>query len=80
VLYLNHKKDEASVKDVKIWTKEIIDAAIENNGTYYLTYSNYASREQFKKAYPEMESFFNRKSLYDPHIVFTNKFYEEYKN
>ncbi|MCM2343212.1 MAG: FAD-binding oxidoreductase [Alphaproteobacteria bacterium] len=78
VLYINHGKDESAIAHAKLWTQKIIDAALRNNGTYYLTYANYASREQFAAAYPLGVNFFEKKRFYDPSLVFMNKFYEMY--
>ncbi len=78
VLYINYGRDEASIEKSKKWTRKLIDASTARDGKYYLTYSNYATESQIKKAYPSIEDFWNKKKIYDPKEIFTNKFYEHY--
>lgn len=59
-------------------TQEIVDAALKNSGTYYLTYQLYPTKEQMRKAYPNTDLFFTKKLQYDPSEMFMNKFYEKY--
>lgn len=59
-------------------TQEIVDAALKNSGTYYLTYQLYPTKEQMRKAYPNTDLFFAKKLQYDPNEMFMNKFYEKY--
>lgn len=80
VLYINQGKDGVSVESARSWTRELIDAALQNDGTYYLTYANYATSDQFRKAYPAADHFFEKKKFYDPSSVFMNRFYEQYKD
>ena len=59
-------------------TQEIVDAAIANSGSYYLTYQLYPTKEQMLRAYPDADLFFAKKLQYDPGELFVNKFYEKY--
>ena len=59
-------------------TRELIDAAIEHEGRYYLPYRLHATREQFDRAYPRSREFFDRKREYDPEELFQNHFYLKY--
>ncbi|MEW5918000.1 MAG: FAD-binding oxidoreductase [Gemmatimonadota bacterium] len=59
-------------------TQQIVDAAIENAGTYYLTYQLYPTVEQFHRAYPRGREAFERKRFYDPNEIFSSQFYEKY--
>ncbi len=59
-------------------TRELIDAAIEHEGRYYLPYRLHATREQFHRAYPRAREFFDRKREYDPQELFQNQFYIKY--
>ena len=79
VLYINHGTDKASVDIARSWTRKLIDSTLRNEGTYYLTYANYATLDQLKKAYPATDQFFTKKEFYDPASLFMNKFYEQYK-
>jgi len=59
-------------------TRRLVDAAIENDGTYYLTYQLYPTPEQLHRAYPNARHAFERKRFYDPEELFTSQFYEKY--
>jgi FAD/FMN-containing dehydrogenase len=59
-------------------TRELVDAAIDNGGTYYLTYQLYPTAEQLYRAYPRAGFAFERKRFYDPGELFSNQFYERY--
>ena len=56
----------------------LTDEAIRLEGSYYLPYRPYQSKEQFLKAYPSYNQFKKMKTLFDPHSVFQNIFYEKY--
>ncbi|MGQ0539402.1 MAG: FAD-binding protein, partial [Gemmatimonadaceae bacterium] len=59
-------------------TQQLVDAALEYGGTYYLTYQLYPTSEQLHRAYPNARHAFERKRVYDPDELFTNHFYEKY--
>jgi hypothetical protein len=59
-------------------TQQIVDAAIANGGTYYLTYQLYPTVEQLHRAYPRAKEAFERKRFYDPNEIFSSQFYEKY--
>ena len=59
-------------------TRQLVDAAIEHGGTYYLTYQLYPTPEQLQRAYPRAGHAFERKRFYDPDELFTSQFYERY--
>lgn len=59
-------------------TRQLVDAAIQNGGTYYLTYQLYPSAEQLHRAYPNAQRAFERKRFYDPQETFTSQFYDKY--
>ncbi len=59
-------------------TRQLVEAAIQNGGTYYLTYQLYPSPEQLHRAYPNAQRAFERKRFYDPEERFTSQFYEAY--
>lgn len=70
--------DSASQARTADVTRQLVDAAIEFGGTYYLTYQLYPTREQLYRAYPRAGEAFERKRFYDPGEVFSSKFYEKY--
>jgi FAD/FMN-containing dehydrogenase len=59
-------------------TQDLIDAALECEGRYYLPYRLHATRLQFNAAYPQAGAFFERKRHYDPDVLFQNQFYLKY--
>jgi hypothetical protein len=59
-------------------TRQLVDAALEHGGTYYLTYQLYPTPEQLHRAYPKAGHAFERKRFYDPDELFTSQFYERY--
>jgi FAD/FMN-containing dehydrogenase len=78
VLYFNVKFNEKDNEILRRTTSDLIDVAQRAGGTYYLPYQLFYSREQLKKAYPEIDQFFATKKKYDPIGLFTNKFYVKY--
>ncbi|MEX2120101.1 MAG: FAD-binding oxidoreductase [Pirellulales bacterium] len=59
-------------------TRELINAAADHEGRYYLPYRLHATTEQFRRAYPQSREFFNMKRKYDPDELFQNQFYIHY--
>jgi decaprenylphospho-beta-D-ribofuranose 2-oxidase len=79
VLYLNLPLTEAGKKSAQEWTRELVQAAIENGGTFYLPYQLYPTGDQVRAAYPMLDSFFAKKRDYDPDDIFDSGFYEYYR-
>ena len=65
-------KDEGSIEKVKAWSGELVRAAIESGGSYYLPFQIQHSVEQFRQAYPRWAEFMQLKKLADPDNRFTN--------
>jgi len=59
-------------------TRQLVEAAREHGGTYYLTYQLYPTPEQLHRAYPTARHAFERKRFYDPAEIFSSQFYERY--
>ena len=78
VLTFHHSLSEKGVAHMEQATRKIIDSALSLNGTYYLTYQLFASQQQIRAAYPNLDDFFEKKRLVDPEERFMNNFYEEY--
>jgi FAD/FMN-containing dehydrogenase len=78
VVYYKQGTTEAERKSVGVWTRELIDAAIAVNGSYYLPYQIHATKEQFRKAYPRTSEFFALKKRIDPTNKFRNKLWDAY--
>ncbi len=78
VLYFNVGFDHKENEILKRTTTDLIDVAERADGTYYLPYQLFYSRDQLKRAYPEIDGFFAVKKTFDPIGLFSNKFYEKY--
>jgi len=63
---------------VGIWTREMTDAIISENGAYYLPYQPHATVDQFRAAYPNADRYFAVKRRVDPDNRFRNKLWEKY--
>lgn len=78
VVYYRQGTSAVSQQEVKLWSREIIDAVIEENGAYYLPYQLHATTEQFIKTYPRSDEFFELKRKIDPEYRFRNKLWQQH--
>lgn len=78
VLYYKQGTSVEARDEVGVWTRELIDAALSLDGSYYLPYQLHATKDQFHKAYPEADKFFALKETYDPEYKFRNKLWDKY--
>jgi hypothetical protein len=76
VLFFSQKFNEREGRILQKTTTDVIDLASRLDGTYYLPYQLFYSKEQLRKAHPRIDEFFDKKD-YDPDELFTNKFYEK---
>ena len=59
--------------------RALIDLAIAENGSYYLTYHRWARRDQVERCYPQMREFLAAKRRFDPNEVFQSDWYRHYR-
>jgi FAD/FMN-containing dehydrogenase len=78
VIYYKQGKSAAAQKEVRDWTRELIDAALNLGGSYYLPYQVHATEEQFLTAYPRAPEWFALKQRLDPTNKFRNAFWNNY--
>jgi FAD/FMN-containing dehydrogenase len=78
VMLFVQDKTAAGEERMQALTRELIDAALEHEGRYYLPYRLHATPEQFHQAYPQSREFFAQKRKYDPDRLFQNQFYLTY--
>jgi FAD/FMN-containing dehydrogenase len=78
VIYYKQGTSDVDKEKVKLWTRQLIEVAIANNGSYYLPYQIHATPEQFSKAYPNSQKFFDLKKQLDPTNKFRNKLWDAY--
>jgi hypothetical protein len=79
VLYYRQGTDARSRVEVGRWTRELIEAAIQSGGRYYLPYQPVATRDQFARAYPGATDLFAVKRRVDPTNKFTNTLWDIYE-
>lgn len=78
VLFMNVGLSAPSQAHARAVTRQLVDAALADAGTYYLTYQLYPTSDQLRRAYPRAALGFERKRFYDPDTVFASRFYERY--
>jgi FAD/FMN-containing dehydrogenase len=78
VLYYKQRVLTASQRRVRDWTRELVAAALDMGGTYYLPYQPHATREQFRRAYPRAAEFAAVKAIHDPAGRFSNEMWRNY--
>jgi FAD/FMN-containing dehydrogenase/uncharacterized membrane protein YhaH (DUF805 family) len=78
VIWYKQYTNDAEKGKVAVWTRELIDASILQNGSYYLPYQVHATKEQFNDAYPDATKLFELKSTLDPTYKFRNVLWETY--
>lgn len=80
VLYYAQGTDEKSKAAVGAWTRALVQAAIDDGGSFYMPYQIHATRDQFLAAYPRAEEYFAVKRRVDPTYKFHNKLWDAYYN
>ncbi|MFZ0970290.1 MAG: hypothetical protein WAN13_18605, partial [Candidatus Acidiferrales bacterium] len=78
VLYINVKSSLTGQSATGEMTRELIDLAITEGGTFYLPYVLYYDKSELAAGYPNIEEFFDMKRQYDPGELFMNGFYAKY--
>jgi FAD/FMN-containing dehydrogenase len=78
VMFFSQRRTAVANRDMEQMTRELIDAALQSRGRYYLPYRLHASVEQFRLVYPQSVEFFRLKEQYDPKGLFENEFYLKY--
>ena len=80
VLYLNIKTSTSGRAVASETSREIIDLALHEGGTFYLPYVLDYDSSQLMHAYPMISEFFALKRRYDSAERFSNEFYQKYSN
>jgi FAD/FMN-containing dehydrogenase len=78
VLFYRQGSSPSAQQLVGNWARGLIDAALALGGSYYLPYQLHATPDQFARAYPGAERFFEVKSAIDPRNRFRNRMWEKY--
>jgi FAD/FMN-containing dehydrogenase len=77
-LHVDHTS--AGVSKAADHFRRLIDRAIEQNGSYYLTYHRWATPDQIRRCHPRLPEFLARKRAYDPDGVFQSDWYRHHAN
>src|SRR5947209_6397635 len=80
VMFFSQARSTDGDRRMQEMTRQLVDAALNVGGRYYLPYRLHATPEQFHRAYPQSEEFFRLKRQYDPQETFQNQFYLKYAN
>lgn len=78
VLYYKQGTRADDVVHVGNWSRELVQAALDHGGTYYLPYQRHATQAQFDKAYPRREQFRAIKAAADPRGRLCNELWKQY--
>lgn len=78
VLYYKQRTRDNAKARVGVWTRELIEAALSEQGCYYLPYQIHATRDQFRRAYPRAGEFFALKDKVDPGYRLRNRLWDAY--
>ncbi|WP_325985823.1 FAD-binding oxidoreductase [Pseudomonas protegens] len=78
VLYYQQSTAPEEREKVGVWTRALVDSAIERGGSYYLPYQIHATAQQFRAAYPRAGEFLALKARVDPQNKFRNKLWDAY--
>ncbi|MFT3736995.1 MAG: FAD-binding oxidoreductase [Rhodocyclaceae bacterium] len=78
VLYYKQRKHAVAMQRVAQWTRELIELALVNGGTYYLPYQLHATQDQFERAYPHFAALRALKARFDPAARFGNALWARY--
>jgi len=78
VLYYKQRTRDSARNRVAIWTRELVQRAIDLGGAYYLPYQVHATEAQFHQAYPRANEFFALKKQLDPEFRFRNVLWDAY--
>ena len=78
VVYYKQGTNDSAKNEVGVWTRELIDAALDLGGSYYLPYQLHATEQQFLRAYPRAADFIALKQRLDPSNKFRNELLDKY--
>jgi FAD/FMN-containing dehydrogenase len=79
VLYYNEPLSPEGRAKSNALTRQLIRLAVQNSGTFYLTYAREVEVDDLRQTYPRIDEFFQAKHRYDPENRFTSRFFELYR-
>lgn len=78
VLYYKQRTWKSAREAVGVWTRKLIDLALQHGGRYYLPYQPHATKQQFESAYPEAVQLRRLKRRVDPMGKLSNELWRKY--
>jgi FAD/FMN-containing dehydrogenase len=78
VFNLHVPHDAQGIENAARSFRSLIDLGAKRNGSYYLTYHRFATRDQVEQCYPQFKEFLRLKREYDPAEVFQSNWYRHY--
>lgn len=80
VIFTIHSSGEArAMRKTEEACRQLIRSGIKRNGSFYLTYNRFATREDIIAAYPQFPEFLSHKLKYDPMELFQSDWYRHYR-
>jgi FAD/FMN-containing dehydrogenase len=71
--------DDRGIRAAQESFRALIDLAIRNKGSYYLTYHRWATKQQVEACYPQFREFLRLKKAQDPDEVFRSDWYVHHR-
>ena len=78
VLYYRIARTPAADEELGVFHNRFADAAIAENGTFYLPYRRCYTPHALHQAYPSLSSFVEKKQQIDPRAIFQNDWFQQY--
>lgn len=79
VIYYNESLSPEGRAKSNTLIRQLIRLAVQNGGTFYLTYAREVELADLRQAYPRIDEFFQAKHRYDPENRFNSRFFELYR-
>jgi FAD/FMN-containing dehydrogenase len=80
VLNLHVDHDPAGLAKAENDFRKLIDLALERDGSFFLTYHRWATRQQIETAYPTFRDFLAKKKQWDPDERFQSDWYRHHRD
>ncbi len=75
-LHIDHQPE--AISQSKSHFRRLIDIAIRHQGSYFLTYHPFATKQHMLACYPQFVGFLQAKRRYDPALRFQSNWYRHY--
>jgi hypothetical protein len=76
VILFTIDQNQKAEKKLQKQMVELIEIALNLDGTFYLPYRNFSNAAQLKKGYPELGNFISIKKKWDSDEIFASGFYQ----